>query len=105
MSLPLRGPDGRVPPDGRVLSVNVGRAQAIDHRGEMTTTAIVKTPVQGPVAVRGVNVAGDEQADRSVHGGPDQAVYAYAREDYEWWSRELGRSVAPGTSGRSRGST
>jgi len=49
--------------------------------------------------VRGVNVEGDEQADRRVHGGPQQAVYAYSREDYEWWERELGRELLPGTFG------
>jgi len=49
--------------------------------------------------VRDVNVEGDEQADRRVHGGPQQAVYAYSREDYEWWERELGRELLPGTFG------
>src|SRR6185369_7266751 len=63
----------------RVLSVNVGRAREVEWRGEMITTAIWKTPVTGRVALRGVNVAGDDQADRAVHGGPDKAVYAYAR--------------------------
>jgi MOSC domain-containing protein YiiM len=51
------------------------------------------------VAVRGVNVDGDDQADRSVHGGPDQAVYAYAAEDTDWWSAELGWPLGPGTWG------
>ena len=46
-----------------------------------------------------MNLVGDDQADRRVHGGPDKAVYAYAVEDYEWWSRELGREMAPGTFG------
>jgi MOSC domain-containing protein YiiM len=55
--------------------------------------------VAGPVPVRGINVEGDDQADRSVHGGPDQAVYAYAAEDYEWWVSELGRPLEPGTFG------
>jgi MOSC domain-containing protein YiiM len=49
--------------------------------------------------VAGVNVAGDDQADRRVHGGPTMAVYAYAAEDYEWWSDQLGQSLAPGTFG------
>lgn len=65
----------------------------------MTPTAIVKSPVAGRVAVAGENVAGDVQADRRVHGGPDQAVYAYAREDYAWWEGELGRELGPGTFG------
>ncbi len=57
------------------------------------STAIWKSPVVGRVAVRGVNLAGDEQADRSVHGGPDKAVYAYALEEEELWQRELGRDL------------
>jgi MOSC domain-containing protein YiiM len=83
---------------GVVLSVNVG-AVAPFRAGRATTRAIVKTPVSGPIAVRGVNLEGDDQADRRVHGGPEQAVYAYARESYEWWEDELGRDLAPGTFG------
>lgn len=53
----------------------------------------------GRVAVRGVNVDGDGQADHRVHGGVDKAVYAYAVEDYAWWSEQLGRTVEPATFG------
>ena len=60
----------------------------------MVKTGIWKLPVEGPVAVRGVNVEGDDQADRAVHGGPDKAVYAYAREDTDWWEGELGQRAA-----------
>ncbi|MEN0011909.1 MAG: MOSC domain-containing protein, partial [Solirubrobacteraceae bacterium] len=49
--------------------------------------------------VRGVNIDGDLQADLTVHGGPDKAIYAYAAEDLAWWSQELGREVAPGMFG------
>jgi MOSC domain-containing protein YiiM len=62
-------------------------------------SAIAKTPVEGPVRVEGVNLAGDEQADRRVHGGPDKAVYAYAAEDTAWWSAELRRELGPGMFG------
>lgn len=62
-------------------------------------SAIGKAPVAGRVRVEGVNLAGDDQADRSVHGGPDKAVYAYASEDAAWWAAELGREVAPGMFG------
>jgi len=51
------------------------------------------------VLVRGVNLQGDEQADRSVHGGRDKAVYAYAQEDYDWWGKELGRELERGEFG------
>ena len=84
---------------GAVESVNVGRPRVVVDRGRTVTTAIWKSPVEGPVEVRGVNLDGDDQADRSVHGGPDKAIYAYAAEDYEWWSRELGEDLGPGTFG------
>lgn len=60
----------------RVLSVNVGRPRPVATRRRTVSTAIWKAPVEGRVAVRGVNLDGDDQADRSVHGGPDKAVYA-----------------------------
>ncbi|HET8672318.1 MAG TPA: MOSC domain-containing protein [Thermoleophilaceae bacterium] len=83
-----------------VESVNVGRPRAMQRSsGEVTTSAIWKEPVEGRVAVRGVNVDGDDQADRSAHGGPDQAVYTYAAEDTEWWAAELGRTLGAGTFG------
>ena len=80
---------------GSVISVNVGSVAEF-RAGRARRSAIVKTSVAGRVAVRGVNVEGDDQADRRVHGGPDQAVYAYAREAYDWWEGELGRSLANG---------
>jgi MOSC domain-containing protein YiiM len=83
---------------GTVVSVNVG-AVAPYAVGTGNVSAIVKAPVEGRVAVRGVNVEGDDQADRRNHGGPDQAVYAYARENYDWWAGDLGRPLAPGTFG------
>jgi MOSC domain-containing protein YiiM len=83
---------------GKLISVNVGQVAEF-KAGRAKRSAIVKAPVAGRVAVRGVNVDGDDQADRRVHGGPDQAVYAYAREDYEWWEGELGRELADGTFG------
>jgi MOSC domain-containing protein YiiM len=84
---------------GSVLSVNVAQIREIPRGGEMVRTGIWKVPVAGRVAVRGVNVEGDEQADRSVHGGPDKALYAYAREDIDWWERELRRELPHGAFG------
>jgi MOSC domain-containing protein YiiM len=86
-------------PRGRVLSVNVGRARVFDYRGRPARSAIWKAPATGRVAARGVNLAGDEQADRRAHGGPDKAVYAYAVEDLRWWGRELGRPLQYGELG------
>ena len=76
-----------------VVSVHVGKPRTVQTRRAAVTTAIWKNPVEGRVAVRGVNLDGDDQADRSVHGGPDKAVYAYAREEVRAWQRELGRDL------------
>ena len=59
---------------GILVAVSVGRARRVQRRGRSVDTAIFKTPVEGRVAVRGVNVEGDEQADPNVHGGSDKAV-------------------------------
>jgi MOSC domain-containing protein YiiM len=84
----------------RVLSVNVGRPQQIAvRRGRPLMSAIGKASVSGRVRVDGVNVDGDDQADRRVHGGPDKAVYSYAWDDTVWWARELGRELPPGMFG------
>jgi MOSC domain-containing protein YiiM len=82
--------------EGMVLSVNVGRPRPVERDGKPATTAIWKSPVAGRVAARGVNLDGDEQADRAVHGGYDKAVYAYAIEDTRWWEAELSREIGPG---------
>jgi MOSC domain-containing protein YiiM len=79
--------------NGVVESLNLGAPRLVPANGHSVLTAIWKHPVQGPVALRGVNLSGDDQADRSVHGGPDKAVYAYARADIDWWEAELGRSL------------
>lgn len=82
-----------------ILSVNVGSVRTVRRNGKDVTTGIFKEPVEGRLAVRGVNLDGDDQADRNVHGGPDQVIYAYASEDYQWWQRELDRELLPGTFG------
>ncbi|MDO8185535.1 MOSC domain-containing protein [Conexibacter sp. JD483] len=82
---------------GTLLSVNVGQPEPIGFRkGQPVGSAIRKRPVAGRVRVAGINVAGDRQADLLVHGGPDKAVYAYAREDGDWWASELHREIPPG---------
>jgi MOSC domain-containing protein YiiM len=83
-------------PQGRILSVNVGRPREFDYNGRVARSAIWKFPVPGRVAARGVNLDGDDQADRKSHGGTDKAVYAYAIEDLRWWERETGRTIPHG---------
>lgn len=84
---------------GKVLSVNVGTAREFEYRGRSAKSAIWKSPAAGRIAARGVNLAGDDQADRRAHGGPDKAVYAYAVEDVRWWEQEIGRPLAYGEFG------
>jgi MOSC domain-containing protein YiiM len=83
----------------RVVSVNVGLPRTVTWAGRSVTSGIWKEPVEGRVVVEGVNLHGDDQADRRVHGGPDKAVYAYATEDYIWWADVLGRNLDAGTFG------
>jgi MOSC domain-containing protein YiiM len=73
----------------KLISVNVGLPREVAWNGGTVTTGIFKQPVEGPVRVRGVNLAGDRQADLSVHGGPYKAVYAYPAEHYDYWREEL----------------
>jgi MOSC domain-containing protein YiiM len=84
---------------GRVLSVNVGRVREIVWQGRVGSTGIWKSPVAGRVTVRVGGLVGDEQAERPAHGGPDKAVYAYAREDAVWWEAQIGRTIEPGAFG------
>jgi MOSC domain-containing protein YiiM len=85
--------------NGRVLSINVGRPREFVYHGRPAKSAIWKLPVVGRIAARGVNLEGDDQADRKAHGGPDKAVYAYAVEDSRWWEEKLGRSLPYGQVG------
>ncbi|MBG0563393.1 MOSC domain-containing protein [Actinoplanes aureus] len=92
---------------GIVLSLNVG-ASEYNPAKPVGKTGIGKRPVDHPVAVRppgpkttGLHsgLVGDYIGDTKHHGGDDQAVYAYATEDYKWWAAELGRDLAPGLFG------
>ncbi len=83
----------------RILSVNVGRAVDAEWAGNLRRTAIDKRKIDGRVAVRENGLAGDERADVANHGHPDQAVYAYAREDYDWWEPRMGRDLRDGQFG------
>jgi MOSC domain-containing protein YiiM len=80
----------------KVLSVNVGLPREIEWRAEAVETAIFKSPVGGRVAVTRLNLAGDRQADLSVHGGPEKAVYAYPSEHYPYWREQLPGTALPG---------
>ena len=79
----------------RVVSVNVGLPREVEWRHDLVATAIHKAPVERPVAVKRLNLDGDRQADLSVHGGPEKAVYVYPTEHYEFWREELPRVPLP----------
>jgi MOSC domain-containing protein YiiM len=73
----------------QVISVNVGLPREVIWKGMTVQTGIFKDPVNGPVTVRKLNLAGDQQADLTVHGGAEKAVYAYPAEHYEYWRKRL----------------
>ena len=73
----------------RVVSVNVGLPREVVWKGRTVLTSIFKEPVAGRVGVRRLDLDGDEQADLTVHGGPDKAVYVYPADYYELWREEL----------------
>jgi MOSC domain-containing protein YiiM len=73
----------------KLVSVNTGLPRDVAWRGGSTTTGIFKEPVEGRVALRKLNLDGDQQADLSVHGGEYKAVYCYPLLHYEYWRKEL----------------
>jgi MOSC domain-containing protein YiiM len=79
----------------QLVSVNVGLPQTISWKGRTVKTAIFKTPINGRVQVRAPNLEGDRQADLSVHGGPDKAIYAYPFEHYNYWRGEFPDTELP----------
>jgi MOSC domain-containing protein YiiM len=82
----MRGGDGD---SMKLVSVNVGLPREVEWQGRLVTTGIFKSPAAGRVRLRTLNLDGDRQADLSVHGGPDKAIYAYPAEHHEHWRREL----------------
>lgn len=83
-----------------LLSLNVGRARVIGHvHGEEVRSGIAKQSVTAPVFVTALGISGDEQADLSVHGGPDKAVYAYPSDHWRWWQEEKNLLCGPATFG------
>jgi ferredoxin-NADP reductase/MOSC domain-containing protein YiiM len=74
----------------KLLSVNVSLPKTVVYDGRPVTTGIFKEPVAGRVMVRRLNLEGDGQADLTVHGGLDKAVYVYDIDSYAYWQRELG---------------
>ena len=72
-----------------IVSVNIAVPKVVPVQDKVVLTSIFKEPVEGRVAVRKHNIAGDRQADLTVHGGPYKAVYCYPEEHYAFWSGQL----------------
>jgi MOSC domain-containing protein YiiM len=83
----------------QLIGINIGHAQLLQNKDRLEKTGIFKQPVDQLVKVTKLGLERDTIVSRKHHGGPDQAVYLYGEPDYEWWSGELGRELAPGTFG------
>jgi MOSC domain-containing protein YiiM len=73
----------------KIVSVNVGLPREVAWKGTSVSTGIFKSPVDGSVSIKRLNLRGDQQADLTVHGGPYKAVYGYPSEHYVYWRGEL----------------
>ena len=73
----------------KAVSVNVGRPREVTWKGTQVSTGIFKSPVEGRIELKRLNLRGDQQADLTVHGGPFKAVYAYPSEHYPYWRQQL----------------
>ncbi|MGZ9166505.1 MAG: MOSC domain-containing protein [Anaerolineales bacterium] len=82
-----------------LISVNIGQERTLQRKDRVEKTGIFKFPADGPVKVTKLGLEGDVIVSKKHHGGPDQAIYVYGGADYEWWSRELGKEISPGTFG------
>src|SRR5689334_9750003 len=83
----------------QLTSINLGHSRPIRNGKPSGVSGIFKLPGPAAVQLTRAGLADDFIADKRNHGGPDQAVYVYGQPDYEWWSRELGRALDPGTFG------
>jgi len=73
----------------KIVSLNVGKPRTVHYVNRDVTTGIFKSPVQGPLLLRRLNLDGDHQVDLENHGGRNKAVYAYPSEHYEFWRKEF----------------
>lgn len=83
----------------KLVSINVGTPREFEYKGRTAISAIWKSPVSGRIAAKGVNLEGDDQADREAHGGFDKAIYTYAMEDLQWWEQQIEQNIEHGQFG------
>ena len=79
----------------QVISVNVGQPRKVLWNDQIAETGIYKEAVKGRVAVRRLNIEGDRQADLTVHGGLDKAIYGYPAEHYSFWREQFPEMELP----------
>jgi MOSC domain-containing protein YiiM len=82
-----------------LICVNLGQERILQRKDRTERTGIFKFPTDESVRVTKLGLEGDVIVSKKHHGGPDQAVYVYGLQDYQWWSKELGKDIAPGTFG------
>lgn len=83
----------------RIESINVGRVETVRRGDKTMQTGICKQPVTGSVQIGVEGIPGDAIVSTEHHGGPDQAIYAYSSDDYDWWAKSMGFDVFPGLFG------
>ena len=83
----------------QIESINAGQVETVSYRNKSMTTGICKRPLDGPVQVTRDGIPGDAIVATRHHGGPDQAIYAYSADDYDWWAANSEHQFFPGLFG------
>ncbi len=83
----------------KLVSINIGEVRTQQNKDHAELTGIYKLPSTHPAKITTLGLEGDVIISKKHHGGPDQALYVYGTADYAWWSKELGKELAPGTFG------
>ena len=83
----------------KLISVNIGQERTLQRKDRTEQTGIFKFPTTELVWLSRLGLQNDVIISKRHHGGPDQAVYVYGETDYEWWEKEIGKELAPGTFG------
>ncbi|MHA2249647.1 MAG: MOSC domain-containing protein [Candidatus Kariarchaeaceae archaeon] len=79
----------------KLVSLNISQIKQVKWQDRIITTGIFKNPTDEKLKVQGVNIIGDDQADRSAHGGANKAIYAYPVEHYPYWKGQFPNNKLP----------
>ncbi len=83
----------------KLISVNIGQERTFSRNHKTYVSGIYKEPINGPIQINALGLAGDVIKDSKNHGGVDQAVYVYGQADYDWWASKLEQELVPGIFG------